>query len=300
MFKVETKATVIAHRGASAYAPENTFAAYDLALAMGADKIELDLRMTADGELVTAHDPTLWRTAGDSRLVSQLRRGDLVELAPELRPLTLDAVLGRYGQRTRYCVDLKPSQSQAERRLVRAIRRHRLRSNVVVQSFCEQSLRRVNELDRTLPLVQLLTDELSYEESARRLHRVADFASGIGPAAATVDTRLIGLAHSLSLTVQPYTVNEEAEMLHLLELGVDGIFTDAPDRLRRIVTAANPATSTRTPKSCQHRRRHFRRQADVVLAHVEMSYHPHAVRSERIHHHSVLGQRLTKAERVRN
>src|SRR5215210_464846 len=73
-------AEVVAHRGASAYAPENTFAAFDLALAQGADVLELDVRPAADGHLVLVHDPTLERIAGDPRAVAGLSRGALETL----------------------------------------------------------------------------------------------------------------------------------------------------------------------------------------------------------------------------
>jgi glycerophosphoryl diester phosphodiesterase len=268
MSEFETQAMVIAHRGASAYAPENTFAAFDLGLALGAHSIELDLRMTADGELITAHDPTLARTAGDPRPVSQLRREDLLALAPELRPLLLDAVLDRYGRSARYCIDLKPSGTEAERRLIRAIRRHGLRDHVVVQSFSEVSLRRIRALDPGLPLVRLLSDDLTGGQIARATRRAEDFAVGIGPAATTVDEQLIGLARSLELTVQPYTVNDEDEMRRLLALGVDGIFTDAPDRLLRVLAAERESLVRCAPA-------HDRRVGRQAAANARRSLAPH-------------------------
>ncbi len=81
-----TRAEVVAHRGASAYVPEHTFAAYDLALEQGADTLELDGRATRDGELVVLPDRTLLRTHGDSRRIDAVRYG---ELSPLTRPLRL-------------------------------------------------------------------------------------------------------------------------------------------------------------------------------------------------------------------
>src|SRR3954469_3555179 len=88
---------VIAHRGASAHAPEHTPAAYDLALAQGADRLELDVRPLADGTLAVVHDRTLARTCGDPRAVGRLAPEDLEALDPRRRPLLLEAVLRRYG-----------------------------------------------------------------------------------------------------------------------------------------------------------------------------------------------------------
>src|SRR5918998_3850206 len=102
---------VIAHRGASAYSLEHTFEAYDLALTMGADVLEIDVRMTADGTLVALHDPP----------------GPTVEA----RPLTLAAVVDRYGAGTRYLLDLK---QPVEREVVELVAGHGLRDHVEIQS----------------------------------------------------------------------------------------------------------------------------------------------------------------------
>src|SRR3954451_4574005 len=89
---------VIAHRGASAYAPEHSFAAYDLALVQQADVLELDVRSTADGELVLVHDPTLLRIAGDPRGVEGLTGAAIAELDAATRPPSLEAFLERYAR----------------------------------------------------------------------------------------------------------------------------------------------------------------------------------------------------------
>src|SRR3712207_6332765 len=98
--------TVIAHRGASAHAPEHTFEAYDLALAMGAQAIELDVR-DIGGALVVQHDRTRERVGRD--------------------PLPLDDVLARYGRATRYWIELKDATAAGERALVEAVERPGLR-----------------------------------------------------------------------------------------------------------------------------------------------------------------------------
>lgn len=80
MFTKEQAVSVIAHRGASAYVPEHTLEAYDLAVALGADVLELDVRLTRDEVPVLVHDRTLWRTAADPRAVADLSAGELAEL----------------------------------------------------------------------------------------------------------------------------------------------------------------------------------------------------------------------------
>jgi glycerophosphoryl diester phosphodiesterase len=213
---------IIAHRGASAYAPEHTFAAYDLALRMGADVLEIDIRVTADATLVAVHDATLARTTGDPRRVDEVRLGDL---PPELRPLTLDAVLERYGDATRYVVDLKDPRAPVERMVAAAVTRHRLRDRVEVQTFDRRSLRRA----RAASLAQLYPPPVGHADVLRDIRRVASFADAIGPLSQVVDGEVVRTAHAHRLRVQPYTVNDPGEMKRLLELGVDALITDRPD-----------------------------------------------------------------------
>jgi glycerophosphoryl diester phosphodiesterase len=213
---------IIAHRGASAYAPEHTFAAYDLALQMGADTLEVDVRLTAGGELVAVHDATLARTTGDPRRVDEVRLGDL---PPEIRPLTLDDVLDRYGDAARYLLDLKDPRAPIERLVAATVARHRLTDRVEVQTFDRRSLRRA----RAASLAQLYPARVRRSELVADIRRVATFADAIGPEAALVDRDVVEAAHARRLRVQPYTVNDVDEMRRLLDLGVDALITDRPD-----------------------------------------------------------------------
>lgn len=117
---------MVAHRGASAYAPENTFAAFDLALAQGADVLELDVRPAADGHLVLVHDPTLERLAGDPRAVAGLSMAALSSLDELIRPEAFDVFLDRYARGCRLLIDLKDPAPEWETRVVDAVQRHRL------------------------------------------------------------------------------------------------------------------------------------------------------------------------------
>jgi glycerophosphoryl diester phosphodiesterase len=217
--------TVIAHRGASAHAPEHTFEAYDLALAMGAEAIELDVR-DSRGALVVQHDRTRERVGRD--------------------PLPLGDVLARYGRATRYWIELKDPAAASERALVEAVKRHGLRDRVTIQAFDRGSLRRIGRLDPELPRVALLRESLPAARARRLLALAGRGVAGVGPCWAAVDARLVDAAHGRAMTVQPYTVNDPAEMERLVWLGVDGIFTDAPDLLVEVVATVRtgrPGTS---------------------------------------------------------
>lgn len=250
---------VIAHRGASGLAPEHTLAAYDLAIELGADTIEQDLQLTRDDVLVILHDETLDRTARGpaANCTGPVREKTLAELQtcdfgawfddrnpePDVRYagqgiVTLDALLQRYGKRVRYYIETKhPEHAPGmEEALLSLLATHRLlpiqgkQSRVIIQSFSSESLRRVRSLQPDLPLVQLLDDDLvaPFDEE---FGTIAEYAVGIGPDRSQVDAAFMAAARRHGLLVHPYTVNETAEMVRLLEFGVDGLFTDRPDRL---------------------------------------------------------------------
>ncbi|MCW3010365.1 MAG: hypothetical protein JWO90_769 [Solirubrobacterales bacterium] len=215
---------VIAHRGASADAPENTWAAFDLALAQGADALELDLRATADGHAVVLHDPTLLRTHGDPRAIAEVRLAD----APAGLP-TLPAVLERYAGRTRLLLELKVPLPLA---CVTGL------PGVVVQSFDRPALRRAVRADPALRVAPLF----AVRPTPRQLDRAARHAEGVGIPHALVDAQLVAAAHHRGLRVRAWTANAAADLARLSTLGVDGLITDLPT-LALAATAAAPLSA---------------------------------------------------------
>lgn len=253
----------IAHRGASGHAPEHTFLAWDLARSMGADYLEQDLQMTADGVLVVLHDATLDRTARGpagscsgpvrERTLEEIRSCEVGtwfnERSPErarsdyvgARIPTLDEVFERYGADVRYYIETKqPDQAPGmEEALLELIDRHGLtraaehEGRVLIQSFSPASLRLIHEMNPRLPLIQLLGSDSA--EVLSSLDDVKEYAMGIGPSASAVTAEVVAAAKARGLLIHPYTVNEPAEMETLLDLGVDGMFTDYPDRLTSLL-----------------------------------------------------------------
>jgi glycerophosphoryl diester phosphodiesterase len=255
----ESAMLVIGHRGASGYAPEHTFASYDLALELGADYLEQDLQMTRDGVLVVLHDDTLDRTTGGAcrgrvvdHTLAELRACDVgswfnaahpdrarPEFAGQQIP-TLEEVLERYAGRASFYIETKNPEDAPgmEEALLNLLHRYDLRGpaatewRVLVQSFSEASLQRVRALDGSLPLIQLIEARWATAATIRaRLPEIAEYAVGIGPSWRDVDGALTTAARELCLEVHPYTVNEPARMQRLTDLGVSGMFTDFPDRL---------------------------------------------------------------------
>lgn len=256
----------VGHRGASGYAPEHTIAAYDLALSLGADYIEQDLQMTSDGVLVVLHDPDLDRTAQGSaescsglvatKTLAQVKTCDVGSwfnaqypqyARPEyvgLRIPTLEEVFQRYGTGVNYYIETKdPELSPGmEAELLRLMNQYGLRDpavnsrRVLIQSFHPESLQAVRALDPALPLIQLYFG-LPSASIIQTLDAVEQYAVGIGPSSGSVDAALVAAAHARCLDVHPYTVNSESEMTELVELGVDGMFTNFPDRLVNVLAA---------------------------------------------------------------
>ena len=222
---------------------------------MGADYLEQDLQLTADGELVVLHDDTLDRTTDgsgrvDARTLEEIRALDAgARFGPEFageRVPTLDAVLTRYGHAQRYYIETKappaslrsspasPRADAMEERLVALLRRHRLiepaeaAAQVLVQSFSAASLHRVRELEPRLPLIQLVGERAP--ERLQRLDEIAGYAVGIGVARRLVDAALVEAAHERGLLVHPYTLETPADHAWAVALGVDGAFSNFPDR----------------------------------------------------------------------
>jgi len=275
----------VGHRGASGYAPEHTTPAYDLALKLGADYIEQDLQMTKDGVLVVLHDETLNRTArptaasapGDctglvrEKTLAQIKTCDVgiwfnqaypQYARPEyvgLRIPTLEEIFQRYGKKTNYYIETKSPESAPgmEEELLRLMDEYGLTKpaakkwQVLIQSFSPASLQKIHVLDPSLPLIQLFSGSESSQTIQARLDATKTYAVGIGPSKNDVDAALVEAAHARCLDVHPYTVNETPEMEKLVALGVDGMFTNFPDRLEGVLgkEAAKGKTGARLAAS---------------------------------------------------
>jgi glycerophosphoryl diester phosphodiesterase len=229
--RADAPAQVIAHRGASAYAREHSFAAYDLALTQGADALELDVRSTSDGQLVVLHDSRLLRTARDPRAIAGLCAAELATLDDAVRPPTLAAVLDRYGTATRWLVELKDLTPASEHRVGVALAARGLEDLAIVQGFDVTALRR---LRCSMPSL-LVAPLYRHTPSARRLRVVATFAVGVGVRHAAVDSALLLRARACGLAVNAWTANARADVERLVGLGVDGVITDVPDVARAVV-----------------------------------------------------------------
>ena len=263
---------VIAHRGASAVAPEHTIASYDRAVEQGADYIELDVQRTTDGALVVIHDQTLDRTARGfaascsglvrDKTLAQLQMCDAGSWFNELNPSlaraefvglripTLEEIIVRYAGSARFYIETKDPESYPgiEAEITALLMKHGVSAGsvwpprVFIQSFSSASLVTMHGLDSFLPLVQLF-GALSPSGVIGVLDQVKSYATAIGPIKDDVTPALVSAAHAKCLLVHAYVVDDEAKMQSLLALGVDGIFTDRPDVLRGVISRSSVGTA---------------------------------------------------------
>jgi glycerophosphoryl diester phosphodiesterase len=228
---------VIAHRGASGQLAENTLPAYELAIEQRADMIEIDLHRTRDGATVIAHDEELSGLGGKGEIAAAtLAEVRALDAGGGERVPTLDEVLDRFGERIPFNLELKRGSSATyeglERAALDAVRERGLLEQTLFSSFFDPVLERLRALAPEARLARLF----SPRDPERPLERArAVGAEAINPWRGLLQPELIEAAHAEGLAVYVFTVDEEQEMRSLLDLGVDGIFTNFPDRLRALL-----------------------------------------------------------------
>ena len=238
----------IAHRGASAHAPEHSLAAYELALQQGADVLELDLRLTRDHILLVTHDRTMARALGelgsrasrrDERAWSDLTFAEVAEHAASRTPLTLDAVLGRFP-RARFNLELKDESLEGAHALAALLARHGAGERVLVASWHREVLEAFRKLTSGAVATSASGGEALEYFICYVMERAcpAPYSALQLPALQLLgltSERFIARAHEQGLDVHFWTVDEPERMRALVARGADGIMTNHPDRLARVL-----------------------------------------------------------------
>jgi glycerophosphoryl diester phosphodiesterase len=227
-----TRSLIIGHRGASAGAPENTLAAFALALEQGADGVEFDVQLCADGEPVVMHDDTVDRTCDGTGRVADLTLNELKQLTIERDHAipTLDEIFGKFGRELLYNVELK-ILGMDDRGLAAAvagrIAAHGVEDRVLVSCFGPFILRRAR---RVLP--PSVTIGFLRERAWLRAGHALVQAQADHPYYGLVDEALMEWARGRNLRVHAWTVDDPAEAQRLAGLGVHGIITNHPALIR--------------------------------------------------------------------
>ncbi|MGH7406693.1 MAG: glycerophosphodiester phosphodiesterase [Candidatus Methylomirabilales bacterium] len=233
----------IAHRGASADAPENTLPAFEAALAAGADALELDVHMAADGALVVIHDAILGRTTngpGPVRVhtLAELKRLDAgAWFGPAFAGTsvpTLEEVVALSRGRARVFVEIKGGSDfypGIELAVIRCLKDGGALRDAVVMSFDPLALLAVRsaapEVETAALLEGRMADPVGVAAGAR--------AGGLALEHQLITARERGLTAAAGLRLYAWTVDDEVQMRRLVDLGLDGIVTNFPGRLRRLL-----------------------------------------------------------------
>jgi glycerophosphoryl diester phosphodiesterase len=254
---------VIAHRGGAGLWPENTLYAFGRAASLGVDVIEFDVRSTADGALVVFHDATVERTTEGRGPVGAMTLDEVKRLDAAYRwtpdggrtfPLrgsgvrvpTLEEVFAALPE-MRFVIEPKRGTSSTAGALCRVVRGRAMTEKVLVASFTQAVL---EEFRRECPGVATSAGPgevskflalskaglgASYSPSMQAV-QIPEYAGGVR----VITKGLVEAAHERNLEVHAWTVNDASAMSGLIELGVDGIMTDYPDRLMALLERARP------------------------------------------------------------
>ncbi|MFH1569880.1 MAG: glycerophosphodiester phosphodiesterase family protein [Gemmatimonadota bacterium] len=270
----------IAHRGASGrgLAPENTLAAFERAIQTGVDAVELDVHGTRDGRVVVIHDPTLDRTTDRTGAVreltfEQVREADAgawvgSQFRGERVP-SLEEVLDLVRHRALALIEIK-GDYLAER-VLRVVDDLDASTQVVLQSFNPETVRRVKVLEPTLPTA-LLVGKLPTTPSRIRARRMVKEVLQVGANAlaiwhAVLTPQFFEEMRKRAVAVWTWTVDEEVIMRDMVQLGVQGVITNYPDRLNQVLAdleiegavVAPPGRYQRLQQTRWSRRRQIRK-----------------------------------------
>jgi glycerophosphoryl diester phosphodiesterase len=238
---------IFAHRGSSAYAPENTIAAFELAIQQQADLVELDTKLSADRRVVVIHDQTVDRTTDGTGQVSKLAYKTLRTLNASYRfrdsypdefiP-TLEEVIEVCAGRVRLNIELGnyfTPLDHLEVEVARIIDHYHLQDEVIVSCFHPIPLRRFHNLLPQVAIGFLARRGMQGYLSRGWLGRALVPYDALHPEKDDVTPQLIGTTRKIGCPVHTFTVNDPAEMAKLISLGVDGLITDDPLAARSVI-----------------------------------------------------------------
>ena len=243
---------VIAHRGASGYAPELTLAAYQLALQLGCDGIEMDIHPLRDGTLVALHDPDVARTTNRKGKISDFTLEELKNLDagswfnkayPDrarqeyagLRIPTIQEIFDLVKESTvEFFIEIKDPELYSpdlERSLLSLVLDNQIEKRTRFLSFSAPSILKIKAINPSLRTAFLVSGaEEDPVESTLRLS-----ADEVGILHTLITPALIDSAHNAGLSVSAWTVNHPSDMERMIDLGTDCIITNYPDRLVRLL-----------------------------------------------------------------
>ena len=242
--------TVIAHRGASAYYPENTLASFEGAIALGADMVEFDVQLTSDKEVVVFHDEKISRCSDGRGRIADYTLADLKKLDigswfgkdfRGARVPTLQEVLDICKGRIAVNIEIKKEAvgktffGGVEEKCLKIVERSGMKDHAVYSSFDPRAVMHLKEIDSTAAVAVLFEKKIY---GARLPSNIVDSlgADAFNCAASELNAKWLSDVRSKKIPVNIYTVNDARNMKKYLRAGVNGIFTNKPDVLLKALT----------------------------------------------------------------
>ena len=241
---MEEKTLVIAHRGASGYAPENTLCAFEKALEMGCDGLELDIHFSKDKHLIVCHDEKVDRTTNGKGLIKDMTLQEIKELDAgswynsefsDERIPTLEEIFELIKDKDILLnIELKSGPiiyEGIEKALVNMIEEYGFEEKVIVSSFNHYSLIEVKKINKNIKTGILYMAGLV--EPWKYAKRIG--ADAIHPFFYNIVPELVQRCKKNDILINPFTVNEDIYIMGVVKAGVSGVITNYPDKARKIV-----------------------------------------------------------------
>ena len=225
---------MFAHRGASGYEFENSVSSFIRAIQMKAHFIETDVQKTKDNVLVLIHDDNLRKLTFSNRSVSKLNFDQLnnIKLLNGESIPTLENLLELHDGKIKF--DLEIKVGNIEKKLIETVKKYDLLDQVVFSNFSLKSLNKIHGIEPKAQLQLLILFPHVIFRKLNMLKKLLDIGiTAINPIFPIVTNSLIQNAHAIGLKVYPWTINDRIKLSQLIEMGIDGVFTDYPDILNQ-------------------------------------------------------------------
>jgi len=239
---VNAQTKIIAHRGFSSIAPENTLSAFQKAIEIGADYFELDIHKTKDGEIVVIHDASVDRTSSNNTKgeIAKMTTDDLanvkvgyekkfkMKFKNEKLP-TLKEALELARGKIKVCIEVKVYG--VEKEVMQIINEVGVNDGVIIFSFYYPVIARIRHLDKSIPTLYLKgkATQLDLDYAAAIEANAIGVGSGM-----RITKEFLDYAHDNGIEVWQWTVDDENKMKQLIDLGIDGLITNFPNKALKI------------------------------------------------------------------
>ncbi len=242
---------ITGHRGAAGLAPENTLAAIKAGLAQNVNRIEIDVHQTKDNQIVVLHDPTIDRTTNGKGYIKDMTFREIRKYSAgawfdekfnDEKIPSLDEVLKLISGKATLVIEIKAFDNYyqgIEKRVINIIHKHHANDWVAVCSFDDEVLIKIHELDKNIVLHKLFLFKFPFlklfNDGKLRIvdFQYYNFVDEFSVYYPFANKRLIKKVHSLNKKINVWTVDDTLKINRLINLGIDGIITNHPERITR-------------------------------------------------------------------